>query len=272
MKSYKDFVVISDMDGTLIGSNHQVSEKNKAAIRHFTESGGHFAVASGRTQHNSVPYMEGITVNMPCIFYNGGVLFDWQSKQLLKVHSIQSPVLLDFVQNCQKSCPKICIQVFTQDHFYVVTDPQHDDAVMLSEKQAFAYADLQKICTEPWIKILLCDEKENLLKCRALSEECGLSGVTNNFLSSPVYLEFVGKNVSKGTMLTELLQMDAYRGKTVVAAGDFHNDIEMLRRADCGVAPSNAQPEVLAAADIISVSHDEDLLHHIIYKIVPSLF
>lgn len=272
MKSYQDFVVISDMDGTLIGSNHQVSEKNKAAIRYFTEQGGSFAVASGRTQHNSVPYMAGITVNMPCIFYNGGVLFDWQAQQLMKTHAIESPVLLEFVQNCQKICPKMCIQVYTEDRFYVVTDPQHDDEVMLSEKQVFDHADLEKISAEPWIKILLCDEKENLLKCRTLSEDIGLSRVTNNFFSSPVYLEFVAKDVSKGTMLTELLQMDAYRGKTVVAAGDFHNDIEMLRRADCGVAPLTAQPEVLAVADIISVSHDEDLLHHIIYKIVPSMF
>ena len=38
---------------------------------------------------------------------------------------------------------------------------------------------------------------------------------------------------------------------TFVAAGDYNNDIEMLKEADLGAAPLNAQPEVKAAADLV---------------------
>lgn len=64
----------------------------------------------------------------------------------------------------------------------------------------------------------------------------------------------------------------AYRKKFIFAAGDFHNDIEMLQLADCGVAPANADNIVRSAADLTGVSCDEDLLHHIIYEIMPRYF
>ena len=39
---------------------------------------------------------------------------------------------------------------------------------------------------------------------------------------------------------------------TVVACGDFDNDLEMIKFADIGFAPSNAQDCVKEAADFIS--------------------
>ena len=86
-----------------------------------------------------------------------------------------------------------------------------------------------------------------------------------------MYLEIVEKNVSKGNMLGELIKMSEFRNKTVIAAGDFQNDIEMLKVADCGVAPANAQKDVRQIADIVAVSNNDDLIHDIIYQVIPTL-
>ena len=86
-----------------------------------------------------------------------------------------------------------------------------------------------------------------------------------------MYLEIVEKNVSKGNMLGELIKMSEFRNKTVIAAGDFQNDIEMLKVADYGVAPANAQKDVRQIADIVAVSNNDDLIHDIIYQVIPTL-
>ena len=43
-----------------------------------------------------------------------------------------------------------------------------------------------------------------------------------------------------------------------MAFGDGVNDLTMVRMAGVGVAMSNACPEVLAAADRVTLSNDED--------------
>ena len=272
MRSYKDFVIMTDMDGTLIGSNHEVSEKNKEAIKYFVEQGGRFGVATGRTQNNCINYMEGLTINAPCIFYNGGALFDWQKKEFIKTCQLDHSILLKFIKECMENCPKLCIQIYTNEKIFVISSEENHDQVMMNEKQEFVSTNLEEVKKLSWVKLLLCDDMENLLKCQQISQHYSLDKTTNHFFSSPYYLEFVEKNVSKGHMLSELKTLPDYQNKIFIAAGDFDNDIEMLKRADCGIAPANAQPLVKEVADLIGVSHDEHLLDYIIYKVIPKMF
>lgn len=271
MKIYRDFILVTDLDGTLANSDHKVSQKNKDAIAYFVAQGGHFAVATGRTQRNVVPYMSGIVTNTPCILYNGGALFSWQEQRFLKVKHMESTDVAEFLKGCISLFPQMCIQIFTEEQLYVVTDPANVDEHMKREKQDFTYAQIDDILEKLWIKVILCGDHEHLLACRDLLSVFHLEDKTNNFFSAITYLELVGKDVSKGNMLNELLNMEEYRTKKVIATGDFQNDITMLRRADCGIAPANAQEDVKKIANVIAVSHDDDLMHDIIYRILPTL-
>ncbi|HEX3029609.1 MAG TPA: HAD-IIB family hydrolase, partial [Clostridia bacterium] len=234
MKPYRKILLITDVDGTLANSEHKVSTKNKEAIAYFVEQGGHFAVATGRTQKNVVPYMDGLAVNAPCILYNGGALFSWQEQQFIKTKHLAGGNLVDYLKHCMAEFPQMCVEVFTQEQLYVITDPANIDEHMEREKQEFEYADLDDILDKVWIKIIFCDRHENLLTCRELLTVFNLSDKTNSFFSAITYLEIVDNQVSKGNMLGELLKIPTYHGKKVIAAGDFQNDIEMLKIADCG--------------------------------------
>ena len=271
MKVYQDFIIVTDLDGTLANSEHTVSQKNKEAIAHFVAQGGHFSVATGRTQKNAIPYMKGVVVNAPCILYNGGALFSWQEQRFLKIKHIESMYLADFLRRCITIFPQMCIEIFTKEDLYVVTDPANVDEHMQREKQDFVYAEIDDILNKLWIKIILCDSHEHLLASQNLLSLFDLENKTNNFFSAVTYLEIVGKHVSKGNMLSELLNIEQFRNKKVIATGDFHNDIAMLRLADCGIAPANAQEDVKKVADVIGVSNDDDLMHDIVYRIVPTL-
>ena len=49
MKPYESYMIISDLDGTIIPHGGCVSEANKQAIESFLAGGGHFGIATGRT-------------------------------------------------------------------------------------------------------------------------------------------------------------------------------------------------------------------------------
>ena len=51
-----DILLVSDLDGTLIGKDHQIPERNLEAIKRFKEKGGKFCVATGRSIESGRPY------------------------------------------------------------------------------------------------------------------------------------------------------------------------------------------------------------------------
>ena len=45
---FSDYLLVSDMDATLLDDNHTISEENRQAIDYFIKNGGRFTVATGR--------------------------------------------------------------------------------------------------------------------------------------------------------------------------------------------------------------------------------
>ena len=59
------------------------------------------------------------------------------------------------------------------------------------------------------------------------------------------------KGITKGSALEEYRKLKGFEGFTFVSIGDFDNDIEMIKNADFGVCPSNAQEDVKKSADLV---------------------
>lgn len=71
-------------------------------------------------------------------------------------------------------------------------------------------------------------------------------------------IEVNAKGVNKGKGLLILGELLGIRREEIMAVGDGSNDIAMLREAGLGVAMENATDEVKAAADVITLSNDEE--------------
>ncbi|MBQ8315951.1 MAG: HAD-IIB family hydrolase, partial [Lachnospiraceae bacterium] len=83
-------------------------------------------------------------------------------------------------------------------------------------------------------------------------------GVLNIYRSEPFFLEIMPPLVDKAHALERLLPSLGIGRDECVCCGDGYNDITMLQYAGLGVAMANAQLEVREAADIITLSNDED--------------
>lgn len=271
MRSYKEFLLVSDMDGTLLSGDTTISKENREAIQEFVAGGGRFAIATGRTAGNAAEYLEGLPVNSPGIFYNGAMLADMATGEVLKSCRLTGKIWRDFAAHCLQKFPQACIEVYTADQCYILSAPGQDDPRLAKEYSDYRHTTLAQVAGLDWLKFFICASRPVLEAVRHEAGKLGILEISTNFFSATTYLEFVGQEVSKGHMLEALRRLPGNAGRYVVAAGDFANDNEMLRRADCGVAPENAMPETKEAADRLGPDCDHHLWAYIIHEVLPEL-
>ena len=72
------------------------------------------------------------------------------------------------------------------------------------------------------------------------------------------WYSFLPKDSGKTAAIRSLASSIGIEAGDIAAFGDDDNDIEMLRLCGTGVAVANAVPEVLNAADTVTLSNDED--------------
>jgi len=271
MNSYNKYFLISDLDGTLINSQHTISQKNLNAIEYFVQQGGTFAIATGRTVQNIRPYIKNLILNGPCILYNGSALFDFNRGTSLMTEHLENHQLYDYITYCMKTFEHMVVEIFTTDMMYIITPEENVDPYVLFEKQYFERSTLDEVSKMSWVKMMLNDSHKNLQKAQEVLADFGLASQVDSVFSHEHYFEILKKDVSKGSALRSIRKLPQYSNKIVVAVGDFDNDIEMIKAADVGIAVDNARDCVKQAANKITVNNDQDAIYDIIFNIIPDL-
>ena len=106
------------------------------------------------------------------------------------------------------------------------------------------------------------DDKAELKKLLALNSEITVTS------SMPHNLEIGGKTTSKAKAIAALCEILGIDEKNVLAAGDSPNDEAMIKAAGIGVAMGNAEEEVKACADFVTLTNQEDCVAYAIEKFV----
>ncbi len=268
MSKYADYLLVSDLDNTLVGTNKKISTKNKEAIAEFVAGGGQFAVATGRTAQNVLPYLEGLMINIPCILYNGGGIYDIHQKRFLSCHFLNTEVLKPFIEEICRTKEEVCVQAFDTETTYVINESKYVDPVMLKEKHNFKFGKAEEALQRSCTKLILNASHEQLSVYKEWLSPLVKQKYIHTVFSVPTYLEILPYGINKGSALKELVQLLKVEDKKTVAMGDFDNDIEMLQTATIGIAPSNANPKVKQAADLVTVSCDQHALYEVIHNIL----
>ena len=72
------------------------------------------------------------------------------------------------------------------------------------------------------------------------------------------YLEVIPRIINKGQGIRDICGVLGVDTAEVIAFGDAENDIPMLRAAGMGVAMGNAADAVKQAADMVTLSNNDD--------------
>lgn len=254
-----NYFLITDVDGTLLDDNHNISAQNLAAISAFVEAGGMFTLATGRGFDMALPIVNELRLKLPVVVLNGAAIYDFSAGKYLWQSEIAEPCR-DYIHKICAAFPTAAVEVLTPDGVFV---PRLNDLerhhMSLGGVNAH-YCDLATLPDRCWFKSLVVDEPTTIDKIIDFVRENGFSG-THWVRSSPTYYEMLPQSANKGAAMRRLIKLLGAENRTAVAAGDFHNDIEMIKYADIGMATANAEPEVKAVADVLLPGNNDNAIH-----------
>lgn len=257
-------MVVTDLDGTLLNSKKQISDRNETAIRNLQRKGVMVAAATGRLDVMTKPYLNQLKVIDVVIGCDGAVIRDVSTgTRISGIPLAESICLQAFEVLKHRGLP---YYVFSEDEL-VGDDPENERLVIHRKFNRRLDAedripirivkDLEEYVKHTQVyKIVASHEDKRFLDDAAneLNIIEGLSAVR----SGPRVLALKAKGISKASALKQLVNEWGIPLEKVAAFGDEVNDIDMLKAAGLGIAMGNADPEVKRYADCVTLSNDED--------------
>ncbi len=264
MGKYTGKLLVSDMDATLLSSDHTVSEGNREAILNFIKEGGMFTIASGRMEPAVRHYFSQMTINAPAILHNGAKLYDFAENKTLYEKSIEED-RKSAIKRVYNELPEIGLEVYANEIVYVYR-PCAETERFKTRSYDVVYGMPDKVWSEPWTKVLLIGERELLDKYEPVYRSEYDSGYCVR--SGDKYLDVVANGVSKGIALERLSAILGIKKENVYAVGDNMNDIDMLKAAGTSCAVANAENAVKEIADFEVPSCNSSAIRYIIENII----
>ena len=80
-KNYSDWLIVSDIDGTLNTKSMKLPENNKIAVNEFVNNGGNFTLCSGRNLQSLSIHYKKLGIDTPAIFLNGAGIYDFKNNK-----------------------------------------------------------------------------------------------------------------------------------------------------------------------------------------------
>ena len=259
---FKNVIIMSDLDGTLLNDKKEISKRDMDSINRFCDNGGLFTIATGRGYSMAKPVAEKLGLRMPAVIFNGAAVYDFKTEEFLWQSEVTKRAR-EYVKNVIEHFPDIGIEVLHKHSVYVPALNEIEQEHMDMENVKGALCSLDDIPEGGWLKVLFAYPAEKMNELRQYVDKYCSEG-TNPVLSAPIFYELLPKGVSKAYGYKKLLEVTDNTHRFTVAAGDYPNDAEMVATADLGIAVSNAHDEVKKAAKLIIGSNNEDPMTHII--------
>ena len=244
-KTFENWLVVSDIDGTLNDKFRRPVQRNQEAIKKFTELGGNFTLASGRLQSSLERNYNRTSANQPAVVLNGAGIYEYNKREMIWRNTIGEKGR-EFVKYISTEFDDIFksvdIGVYFDDHVYVVKSGLFQKITTSVDKSSHEYvSSIDDVPAEGWMKVIFWSNPFTIAKLNNLIKK--MENPDANFmLSSIMTLEMLQKDTHKGVGIMRLADMLGIEKSHVAAIGDYYNDWDMLKTvglpACAGQAPS----------------------------------
>ncbi len=256
-------LIVMDMDDTLMTSDNEVSAETAKYLMNIQAQGYKVVLASGRPTDGMMPTAKHLKLDQYksyVISYNGGKTVNVSDEKVEVSRTVSKSDFDSIVDFCRAHS----LFVLTYQDSYIVYEGEHEYMNIESELTGLPMKqvdDLKAYIQQDVPKVMGIDYVPNITSIRN-----NLEGHFNENIdvttSKPFFLEFMAQGVSKGNAITELCQKLDINLSQVIGFGDSSNDISMLKVVGKAVAMGNANDDVKAVADEVTLTNDNDGIPH----------
>ncbi|MGM9643280.1 MAG: HAD hydrolase family protein [Eubacteriales bacterium] len=274
MPDFSDILIVTDLDGTFFGKGGVPAVGNVEAVERFKAQGGHFTIATGRTNLNLKQKWTDAAdlVNAPVIGCNGAMLCNLATDEMIASRLMDRAHVLELIDLIDREYPDLGVRISVEEGFLTSPDmvarcPKlHKDINGITSTNVVSLPLSEWLSVPDWYKVVVRGETHRLDVFR----ENAVRLWDERFVTSKsgeAFLEFQSPGTTKAVMLPalrEYVEKKAGKKVKIYACGDFENDLTMLEYADVAVCPQNALDCVKEVADLCLCHHMEGLMANLI--------
>ncbi|MBA2390628.1 MAG: HAD family phosphatase [Geodermatophilaceae bacterium] len=249
-------LVATDLDGTLLRTDGTVSARSRAALADLRSRDIPVVAATGRGPRLLDLVRNAMGGHGLAVLAQGGYVVDLATGEELSAAALPAAVAAEAVALIELAVGELIMAVEeagdltgplrVQDGFQW---PYPDPAVLLHRAEVLRGDALKVFLRSPGY------DQDALLALALEVLPPGLVEVTHAGLG---FIEICPPGVTKATGLAVAASRLGVDAAHVLCFGDMPNDLSMFAWAGHAVAVSSAHPRVLAAADAVTLSNDED--------------
>jgi hypothetical protein len=269
-------LVATDIDGTLLRSDSSVSARTRAALRAAEDAGLLIAFVTGRPPR----WLDALIADTGhvgvAVAANGAVLYDLAAERVVSMHTISGELIRELGTDLRAAFPAVHFAIEFGDGFAAEPGYVHDWEINPELDRRGnpipppQVGELAAIADRPAVKLLAKDPGADADEFLAAAAEVVGERASVTHSSSFGLLEIAAPGITKATGLAELAASHDIGPDEVLAVGDMPNDVPMLGWAGRSYAVANAHPSVLAAADEVVGSNDDDAVAVLIEQVLAS--
>lgn len=253
---------VSDLDGTLLGSNQQTSDYTNKIINELVEKGMLFSYATARSYQTSHKVTAGLNARIPLITYNGAFIIENDTEKVLLSNFFDNgfadmlnelieadiyPIVYSYIDNEEKFSYIYNKSGDAVKEFVATREKDKRDHPVTSIKELYSGSPFYITCIDIPQKLEAFYEKyKNYYHCV----------YSLDIYSKEQWLEIMPPAATKANAVLQLKNM--LQCDRVVAFGDGKNDMDMFKAADECYAVANAVDELKKISTAVIGSNQDD--------------
>ena len=262
-------LIAVDMDGTLLGSDGHISERNAYVISCIQNEGMEFLVCTGRSYEDAVRPLREKKLRSPIVCMNGACTYDNAGHLLEEVTFSREQV--EAIMDCCEPLGVI-FDFMTDRGSYSISSEEvfqrsYEQGILLPMAQTGYEAVRERFCltTREGLRMeglrfykisLLHESRKVLFEAARRVAQIGKIAIAS---SHETNLELTHEDAQKGKALAAYAQSKGIRLQETMAIGDSENDRSMFTIGlKYTIAMENAMESVKKIARIQTRANDED--------------
>ncbi|HUD66961.1 MAG TPA: Cof-type HAD-IIB family hydrolase [Candidatus Sulfotelmatobacter sp.] len=260
-------LLATDIDGTLLNPQFQISDGDLAALRRAHAAGIEIVLVTGRRHTFALPIAKQLGFDLWLISSNGAVTRSLAGERF---HRDLMPA-----ETCRRLC--VAMQEF-RGNTVLTFDTEGKGAIVLERLDELGESirrwleknreyiefvvPIERALTADPVQAMFCGSMARMSKALQALGQAGMDGLVTVLRTEYPprdlsMIDVLNTGCSKGHALERWAAYRGYRREQVMAVGDNHNDVEMLEFAGYPVIMGNACAELRGRGWTVTRGNDE---------------
>ncbi|MDR1640781.1 MAG: HAD family hydrolase [Clostridiales bacterium] len=266
-------MAVLDIDGTIVTTYKQLTRRTKSAIGRLVQKGIPVCLCTGRNVASTLPVARKLGLKTPCMCVDGLVMHDLAERKTIYENVLTVEATRAVLEIAESR--NVNIEVVTWGTYdWLIKDKSIGDIYSIGSYGFSAnliFEAYKRMFGIRYVKSLdsFKEAGEKVYQVVAMGEPLELEAIQEELAKRSLpklsvrlmwgnQLFITGENAGKYYGLKLLCDHYGIALDEVVAVGDDLNDLDMIQAAGFGVAMENGNPQVKAAAGMITKPNSED--------------